>query len=113
MDSYRREVDSERDGSYVTLTNSQPTYNPFRGQSFVGGTVAHFLRNFFGAGYFYEDIPMFPKGLWEADDMTGPIIEDLCPSGTLPERLLDAYYGSYPTFDNVWPQLECSVKFDK
>ena len=115
MDFTHREVTSERNGSFLTLYFSQPDFLPVREPRPVGGTITHFLRYFFGASYFYQTTSINARR--SEFDMTGPILEDLCNSGSIPDSTLYFYSNIYPAlnYDDSYtsPTNTCSVVFSR
>lgn len=111
-----RNVTSERSGSVVTLHVKQTTFVSNR-VNFrpVGGTILTFLRYFFGNGYFQANGTTSYSGYEE--DMTGPILDDLCSVGLLPDQLQDYYDQIYPIYDTgkIASPTEgfCAVGFTK
>lgn len=93
-----REASAERNGRLFTLSLSQPSFSPYREPGYIGGTIAHFFRYFFGSSALYlrTDLGSGPG----EHDMTGPILEDLCRLDSLPADILNRYNNIYPAMLN-------------
>jgi hypothetical protein len=113
-DSYHQFLTTERSENLLTVFLSQPAFMPTRIPSYpVGGNITDFLRYFFGSEYYLSNTDMSDLRVNETD-MTGPILESMCASGSIPESLLR--YSSRVYVTNDWthtstPTNSCAVTF--
>ncbi len=115
-DSYHQFLKTKKDGSFVTVLLRQPAFMPTRIPTRpVGGNITNFLRYFFGAEYYYE-ISNTQVHYVNQDDMTGPILEDMCTNGSLPDSLFNYESRTYPNYDttHLSPATNiCAIVFGK
>ena len=108
-----RNVTSDKNGSFVYLYIKQPAFMPTRDvMRPVGGFMTAFTRYFFGSRYYGFQDNLFKQGF--DNDITGPILENMCQNGSISESLLYFSNKIYPFIDNArltTPTNGCAVKF--